>query len=60
MEQKELSERPQKWINKLQAYDFKIEYVKGKNYVVTDSLSRIPFTLSLKEMIDDWKSFLLV
>ena len=46
MEQKELNERQQKWISKIQAYDFEIEYVKGKNNVVVDTLSRIP-TLSL-------------
>jgi hypothetical protein len=46
MEQKELSEWQQKWINKIQACDFEIEYVKGKNNVVAHALSRIP-TLSL-------------
>jgi hypothetical protein len=45
MEQKELSERQQKWISKIQAYNFEIEYVKGKNNVVANALSRIP-TLS--------------
>lgn len=46
MEQKELSERQQKWIIKLHEYDFEIEYVKGKNNVVVDTLSIIPSTLS--------------
>jgi hypothetical protein len=46
MEKKELSERQQKWISKIQAWDFEIECVKGKNNVVVDTLSRIP-TLSL-------------
>ena len=31
LEQKQLQERQQKWINKIQAYVFDIEYVKGKN-----------------------------
>jgi hypothetical protein len=59
MEQKELSERQQKWISKIQAYDFEIEYVKGKNNVVADTLSRIP-TLSLMEISTEWKALLLV
>ena len=40
LEQKELNEHQQKWFSKVQAYDFKIEYVKGKNIVVADALSR--------------------
>jgi hypothetical protein len=28
-----------KWVIKLQAYDFDIEYVKGKNNAVADALS---------------------
>jgi hypothetical protein len=46
MEQKELSEWQKNGSSKIQAYDFEIEYVKGKNNVVVDALSRIP-TLSL-------------
>lgn len=60
MEQKDLSDRQQKWISKLQAYGFEIEYVKGKNNVVTNTLSRMPPTLSLLEITEDWKSLLLV
>ena len=41
LEQKQLQERQQKWISKIQAYDFDIEYVKGKNNVVADALSQI-------------------
>jgi len=44
MEKKELSERQQNYINKLQAYKFEIEYVKGKNNVVVDALSIMPST----------------
>ena len=40
LEQMELNERQQKWVSKVQAYDFEIEYVKGKNNVVVDALSR--------------------
>ena len=40
LEQKELNECQQKWVSKVQAYDFDIEYVKGKNNIVVDALSR--------------------
>jgi hypothetical protein len=55
-----LSEWKQKWISKIPTYDFEIEYMKGKNNLVVDALSRIPFTLSLMEISAEWKSLLLV
>jgi len=58
--QKQLQERKQKWISKIQAYDFDIEYFKGKNNVVTDALSRRPATLSLMSLDLDWRARLLV
>ena len=39
LEKKQLQERQQKWVRKIQAYDFAIEYVKGKRNVVVDALS---------------------
>jgi hypothetical protein len=42
LEQKDLNERQQKWVRKIQAYDFDIEFVKGKNNAVADALSRRP------------------
>jgi hypothetical protein len=36
------------------------EYVKGKNNVVADALSRMSPTLSLMDISEDWKSLLLV
>src|SRR5271154_2977254 len=60
LEQKELNERQQKWVSKIQAYDFDIEYVKGENNVVADALSRRPAVCSLMEVSVDWKSHLLV
>ena len=60
LEQKELNERQQKWVSKIQAYDFEIEYVKGKSNVVDDALSRRPATLSLMSISSDWRSHLLV
>ena len=60
LEQKELNKRQQKWVSKVQAYDFEIEYVIGKSNVVADALSRRPNTLSLLEISVDWKAHLLV
>ena len=60
MEQKELNECQLKWVSKVQAYDFEIEYVKRKNNVVADALSRRPATLSLMSISTDWRSHLLV
>lgn len=39
MHQRDLNERQQKWVSKIQAYDFDIEYVKGRNNIVVDALS---------------------
>ena len=60
LEQKELNEHQQKWLSKVQAYDFKIEYVKSKNNTVADALSRRPASSSLMSISTDWRSLLLV
>ena len=60
LEHKKLQERQQKWVIKVKAYDFDIEYVKGKSNVVVDALSRRPIMLSLRGMDADWKAQLLV
>ena len=60
MGQKDLNERQQKWVSKIQAYKFDIEYVKGKNNVVVNALSRRPSTYSMTKILVDWKSQLLV
>jgi hypothetical protein len=58
--QKDLNERQQKWVSKIHAYDFDIEYVKGKKNAVVDALSRRQEMCSLSEISADWKSELLV
>ena len=57
--QKDLNERKRKWVSKIQAYDFDIEYVKGKNNIVVDALSLRP-SFSLMDMAKNWKDMLLV
>lgn len=47
-------------MSKLHAYDFDIEYVKGKYNVVADALFRRPTTLSLMSIAPDWRAQLLV
>ena len=47
LNQRDLNDRQQKWVRKLQAYDFAIEYMKGNNNMVADALSRKPTLCSL-------------
>eukprot|EP00253_Pinus_taeda_P028756 PITA_28756 len=60
LEQKQLQEGQQKWISKIQAYDFDIEYVKGKKNAVADALSCRPAMLSLMSLDTNWRARLLV
>jgi hypothetical protein len=60
LEQKDLSECQHKWVTKVQEFNFGIEYVKGKNNIVVNALSRRPAACSLMEISTDWKSHLLV
>ena len=57
--QKDLNERQKKWVSSIQAFDFDIEYVKGKNNVVVNALSRRP-SISLMDVAENWKSTLQV
>lgn len=58
--QRDLNERQQKWVSKIQAYNFDIDYVKGKKNVVVDALSRKPATCTLIELTKDWKAHLSI
>ena len=48
--QKDLNERQQKWVGKIQSFEFDIEYVKGNNKVLVYSLSRRP-SISLMDVV---------
>jgi hypothetical protein len=60
LEQKDLNENQQKWVTKVQEFNFDIDYFKGKKSIVVDALSRTPAACSLMEISADWKSHLLV
>jgi hypothetical protein len=49
-----------KWVSKIQAYDFDIEFVKGKNNVVVDALSRRPSIYAMIDVSVDWKDHLMI
>ena len=57
--QKDLNERRQRWVSKIQAFYFYIEYVPGKNNVIANSLSRRP-SISLMDVAENWKATLEV
>ena len=46
-------------MSKIQEFEFDIEYVKGKNNVVVDALSIIPY-ISLIDVAENWKARLEV
>jgi hypothetical protein len=60
LEKKYLRNRQHKWVSKLQAYEFDIEYVKGNKNVVFYVLSWRPSIFSLTKVSTNWKSTLLV
>ena len=55
--QMDLNEMQKKWVRKIQAFNFDIEYVKGKNNVVANALSRRP-SISLNDVAEDCKAIL--
>ena len=57
--QRDLNDHQQKWVNKLQAYDFDITYVKGTQNVVADALSRRPHLTSMIQISEDWRHLIV-
>ena len=53
MGQQGLNDRQQRWVSKVQTYDFDIKYVWGKHNVVADALSRRLAGLSLMTINHD-------
>jgi hypothetical protein len=60
LEQKDLNDRQQKWVSRIQAYDFDIEFVKGNNNVVADALSRRPSIYAIIDVLGNWKDHLVM
>jgi hypothetical protein len=60
LDEKDLSERQQKWVSNIQAFDFDIEYFKAKRNGVAYALSRRPRGFSMMDVCTDWKAHLLV
>jgi hypothetical protein len=60
LEQKEINERKKKWVSRIQAYDFDIDFIKGKNNMVVDALSRRPSIFSMIGVSVDWKDHLVM
>lgn len=56
LEQQELNDRQQKWVTKLQSYDFEIEFIKRKKNSAADALSRTPIFHSMSIITADWKA----
>jgi hypothetical protein len=50
LEKRDLSERHQKWVSKVEVYEFYIEYVKRNKNVVIDTLSRRSIACSMTEI----------
>lgn len=55
LDQEHLNERQQRWVTKVQSYDFEIEYKKGKTNKVADASSRNPLFYSFSAVDEDWK-----
>ena len=57
--QQNLNDRQQKWVSKLQSYDFDISFVKGSQNIVADALSRQPHLSSMAEVSEDWSHLIV-
>ena len=57
--QRDLNDRQQKWVSKLQAYDFDISYVKGTQNVVADALSRRPHLSAMIQISKNWRHLII-
>lgn len=53
LNQKYLNDRQQKWLGRIQAYNFDIEYVKGVNNKVANARSRRPHINNITHISKD-------
>ena len=53
------NDRQQKWVRKLQSYDFDISFFKGSQNVVDDALSCRPHLSSMAEVSEDWSHLIV-
>jgi hypothetical protein len=60
LDHKDLNERKQMCVRKIQAYDFDKEFVNGKNNILEDALSRRPSVYAMTNISVYWKAHLLV
>lgn len=56
MNQKDLNNQQQKWMSKIKAYEFDIEYVKGTHNIVANALSRHPCLNTITSIMKEWKN----
>lgn len=59
LSQIDLSEKQQRWVSKLQSFDFEIQYIKGKKNTTADALSRNPTLYALSSIIAEWKKMVM-
>lgn len=59
MNQIYLNNQQQKWMSKIQAYEFDIEYVKGTHNIVADALSRHPCLNTITSITKEWKNHII-
>ena len=57
--QRDLNERQQKWVNKLQSYDFDISYIKKTQNVVANVLSRRSHLCIVTEISEGWRHLII-
>ena len=55
----DLNDHQQKWVSKLQSYDFDISFVKGSQNIVADALSHQPHLSSMAEVSEDWSHLIV-
>ena len=58
--QRDFNDKQQKWVSKLQVYDFDISYVKGTLNVVANALSHRPHLNAMIQISEDRRHLIIV